>query len=286
MKRNKFIVLMMSCIFALSVTSCSGDKNSSTIEVNTNPDTTVSDDAESKNNAGDSSDDGSSNANAQTTVAYPSLVDEDGNFVTEITVTDAAGATQTEYVIVNDSNEIVTDNDGNNIKPSAPVKPTVEVMNPTSKATALWIGSFNSNSETEDDKWFDLKEDGDFMAITFKVKDNCPEGNYKVTLNPTASSFSDEKSNSITPVYSSGTISVGNAQAETNAPSTSGTQLYITDKTAQPGETVTVNIGINNNTKGLLGFIVCFDYDSSALELVDIKPVGFISTTGDFTSSV
>lgn len=288
---NKFIVLMMSCIFALSIISCDRKANSSTIEVNKgNDSSSVATTGENSSNDNSDSSDTVNNDTAE--VTQPAFADEDGNYVTEVIVTsdgkivtDEQGAAQTEYVIIDDQNNIVTDAAGEAVKPSAPVIPSLNITGTTTKDTALWIGGIVTD-EAGKQSIKGFNDNGQFMEITFKVKENCQEGNYKVAFNPSTCSFSDNNSQNLVPVYRAGTVTVGNAQAPESQSSSSSTEISLSNASAQPGETVTLYTSINNNTLGILGFVLSFSYNSDALELVSIQKTGLIADFGDFATSL
>ncbi|MBE6842019.1 MAG: hypothetical protein E7510_04215 [Ruminococcus sp.] len=225
-------------------------------------------------------------------VTQPAFADEDENYATEVTVTSddktvtsEQGSAQTEYVIIDDRNHVVTDTVEESVKLSAPIIPSLNVTEIKTKDSALWIGGIvTDESGKQSIKGFN--DNGQFMEITFKVKENCQEGNYKVAFDLSTCSFSDNDLQNLLPVYHDGTITVGNAQAPQAQSSSSSTEVYLSNANAQPGETVTLYTSINNNTLGILGFVLSFSYNSDALELVSIQETGLIADFGDFETSL
>ena len=211
------------------------------------------------------------NANGQTVTSYVAVTDDGGN-----KVVDDNGKVVTELVTVpapqgGDAN---TGNNGGN----------------TSETT---VAGGNNNAATEDNQnaaapytpktdrfqayWMDMSQNkdiifnGDFIDITFKVKETTPDGNYILNLaTPTnASEFANWDAKALVPAITNGCITVGNATPEAQtATNASDFKLTADSLTAQPGETVTMRIQIADNP-GMVAFVLRLDYDSNALEIVD-----------------
>lgn len=275
-KKHRIKAILFSCIFALSITACTKDKDSNQTGNNTQ--------STSSQNAS------SDNIGASITEApVPEFVDEDGNFVTQIVVTsdgvaltDAQGSEQTEYVIVDIDNNILKDNNGEPIKPSVPVVTSTASATENKKSVGcLWI-----SNQVNNNKIIGLPgEDGNLVEYKFKVNENAPAGNYKITLSASGSSFADYNGDAVTPVYQSGTISVGEVEVPAeNKPSSDTTHVYITNASANPGETITVYAAIRNNKEGMAGIVLRVDYNSDIFTLESLQRTGIIESIGDFSS--
>lgn len=209
-------------------------------------------------------------SNGQTVTSYVAVTDDGGN-----KVVDDNGKVVTELVTVPASQEDDA-NTGNN-------------SNNTSETTAA--GGNNAATENNQNAaapytpktdhfqayWMDMSQNkdiifnGDFIDITFKVKETTPDGNYIVNLaTPTnASEFANWDAKALVPAITNGCITVGNATPEVQtATNASDFQLTADSLTAQPGETVTMRIQITENP-GMVAFVLRLDYDSNALEIVD-----------------
>ncbi len=121
--------------------------------------------------------------------------------------------------------------------------------------------------------WLDMsqKEDyvfnGDFIDVTFRVKDDAPDGNYTIGIGEC--DFANYDAETVTYTTVDGDIAVGSAEKlETGTPSGDGTIQIVCETTeAQQGDEVTVRFDMSNNP-GIVALIFRFTYDQNALEFV------------------
>ena len=125
--------------------------------------------------------------------------------------------------------------------------------------------------------WMDISKDepfyfeGEFIKITFKLKDNIPERDYPVRINPDFSSIAGQ---TITAdQVGQGTIRVGSDIEAQDFSSATGFVTYADNVSAKPGETIDYYINIKNNP-GLAAFIVWFYYDANAMDVVSVTSAG------------
>ena len=125
--------------------------------------------------------------------------------------------------------------------------------------------------------WMDISKDepfyfeGEFIKITFKLKDNIPERDYPERINPDFSSIAGQ---TITAdQVGQGTIRVGSDIEAQDFSSATGFVTYADNVSAKPGETIDYYINIKNNP-GLAAFIVWFYYDANAMDVVSVTSAG------------
>lgn len=184
-------------------------------------------------------------------------------------VTDAEGNTVTEVVTVG-GNSSSSGNSGSGDESS---------NSNDSNGDSTGGGDGDSTSDYTPDMrnfqayWLDMSygEDvvcnGDFLDVTFRIKEDAPDGNY--ALLEGANDFANWDAEHVDVSFVAGDIAVGSAaQQETGTPE-SGT-FTITAGTAKgnPGDEVTVRFDMSDNP-GIVAMIFRFRYDANALEVVD-----------------
>ncbi|MBQ5989331.1 MAG: hypothetical protein IJL67_07530 [Oscillospiraceae bacterium] len=302
MKKRIFIcaVLMASALCLASCDGVSPDPASST--------------------AGQSSD--SSTQNDE----YIPEKDADGNTIEVVEVTDAqgevvkdeAGKPVTELNIVDDKGTVITDASGNKAKPNIPSKPTKTSPSPSASAGNGSNGNNSSNNGGNDSGnstpskasdelvaflWYGdskvvngkakfdcITSDTDILEITFKIKDGAKNGKYEVKYyedGDHSSSFCDDSDDiqSIPVTYVAGVIGVNESVSDNAIPS-SGLTFAVSSAEGKPGDTVTVKCSLNHVSTPVAAFNSYLSYDTSVLEPVSVKNVGFIEKSGNFTSNV
>jgi len=193
-------------------------------------------------------------------------------------VTDAKGEPVTQVVeATNAKGEKATDAAG---------QPATEIV----KVTQVVSGGSSSKPDTKPEStytakrdgryamWLDISKDedfffnGDFIEVTFKVKDDAPDGDYPISL---TTDLSNIKAVSLKPdALVDGVIRVNNGTIEAADVSDQSGLVFYGDKTAaKQGDEITYHINIANNP-GLAAFCVWFYYDGNALEVVDCAPSG------------
>lgn len=122
--------------------------------------------------------------------------------------------------------------------------------------------------------WLDMSQsrdyvfNGDFVDVTFRVKDDAPDGNYTIGIGEC--DFANWDAETVTYTTVDGDLAIGSAQQkETGTPGDDGTIKLVCESTsAQQGEEVTVRFTISDNP-GIVGLIFRFTFDQNALEFVD-----------------
>lgn len=285
MKKNILIASLLMA--ALSLTACSSVENPSTTTTNVKDSGSVSD-SDSASDASDAADLYDEILNVPFTELVVPETDKEGNKIEVIQVTDAAGAAVkdefenpvTELAIVDDKGTIVTDAQGQNVKPNVELTPVSR-----SSLAFLWFG--NTKSVNGKTLFQEITEDGDVIELTFKVKDNAPEGVYDISHLSDAghsSSFCDQDVESLDIQYCTGYISVGRDAKESEPGS--GLSFVVSSAQAKAGDTVTLKCSLKNVSKGIVAFNSYFKYDDNALELVSINALDSISSKGEFTTSM
>ncbi|MCR5109650.1 MAG: hypothetical protein K6B38_01930 [Ruminococcus sp.] len=183
-------------------------------------------------------------------------------------------------------------------------KATATSATTTAKATATSATTTASEAETtvtttsagyvaETDAkyfmWVDIAKDKDyvfndeFIKLSFKIKEDIPDKDYTIRLKP---DLSDIKGVSIYPdSVIHGTIRVNSGSiAPVDVSAETGMAVYGDNIACKQGDTVDYYINFKNNS-GIAGALIWFYYDSNAMELVSLKPVGEfaeIAENGDY----
>ena len=208
------------------------------------------------------------------------VTDAEGQPVTEVvtvtdasgeTVTDAKGETVTETVKVTTvvKKPASSGNNGNN-NSTTPSKPNGNNDNDNN--------SNNSNYTPANDgryyMWLDISKnenfyfEGDMLKMSFKVKENIPDGDYKIRLTHDLSSIAGVSLNS-TSKSIDGTIRVNNGDIEpADVSNETGMIIYGDNVACKQGDTIDYYINIKNN-EGLAAFCIWVYFDSNALEFID-----------------
>ena len=244
-------------------TGKSGDGNpfaSDSGDVDLNEDDPVAD-TTSANNSG----------NAATTTSIVTVTDSNGE-----TVTDAQGEPVTEIVTSpanSDNNSGNNNNNNNNTNNGG----SNNGGNSNTVTTTPSAEDYVSSTDKMYCLWMDISKDepfyfeGEFIKITFKLKDNIPERDYPVRINPDFSSIAGQ---TITAdQVGQGTIRVGSDIEAQDFSSATGFVTYADNVSAKPGETIDYYINIKNNP-GLAAFIVWFYYDANAMDVVSVTSAG------------
>ncbi|MDE6101431.1 MAG: hypothetical protein K2F73_00425 [Ruminococcus sp.] len=194
-----------------------------------------------------------------------------------------AGEPVTEIVAVTEANgEPVTQADGQ------PVTEVKTITNSTPQPDNSSSNNNNAGSNTDANyvsntkgmyaMWIDISKNEDFVfndsiiRITFRVKDNAPDGIYDIAIDPDLSSIEGV---TITPdTILNGSIKVGNVSADSVDPaSMNGFAVYGDKVSAKQGDTIEFCINMKDNP-GLAAMCIWYYYDSNALEIVDCTPDG------------
>lgn len=205
-------------------------------------------------------------------------------------VTDAEGQPVTEFVTVTDaSGETVTDADGETVTEA--VKVTTAVKKPASSGNNSSTTPSQSNGNNENSNsnsnsnytpandgryymWLDISKnknfyfEGDMLKMSFKVKDNIPDGDYKIRITHDLSSIAGVSLNS-TSKSIDGTIRVNNGDIEpADVSGETGMVIYGDNVACKQGDTIDYYINIKNN-EGLAAFCIWLYFDSNAFEFIE-----------------
>jgi len=122
--------------------------------------------------------------------------------------------------------------------------------------------------------WLDMTQMGDynfngeFLTITFQIKNETPDGNYPVTIATTDIASWDLSQ--YTPRIINGEVSVnGTPASQEDIPADEFT-LKLNSVSGKQGDTVTMVMDLQNNP-GFCGFVIDVQYDSNALSIVEAK---------------
>lgn len=223
-------------------------------------------------------------ADENSEVEYVEVTDANGENVTEyIDVTDAEGENVTEYVEVTDANGVAEkDENGEPVTEAVQVTTAVNVTEPVNGS-----GDNSDNNgyipytDSAYAMWIDISKDADFefqdafISVTFKVKENIPDGEYPVTVsNPDFSSLKNGVTGVDPDIVQNGIVYVnkkGTAQKEFTEDD--GFVVYVDNVECKQGDEITVNFNMKNNP-GMVGMNFWFDYDKNAMDIVKCRAVG------------
>lgn len=223
----------------------------------------------------------SGDPNADMNAADPTKPADDVQDTTKVEeVTDAQGQPVTQMVIVTDKDNGQPVTDANGATVTEPVKVTtiVNVSGSDKTPDAKPSSDYVSKRDSRYTLWYDISKDknflfeDDFIEIKFKVKDNIPDGDYKISISP---DLSDIKGAVVQPAkVLEGTVRVNNGSIEpTDVSNETGFVFYGDNVSCKQGDEITYHINLKNNV-GIAGFVVWFYFDSNALEVVDCYPCG------------
>ena len=203
-----------------------------------------------------------------------------------ITVTEANGEAKTEVVNVTDAEgENVTDSNGED------VTEVVEVTEAVTDEKATQGGNANTPNTTDASYvpymgesyaiWLDISKDadyvfnGEFIEITFKIKDNAPQGVYNVNItNPDLANIYKGGTTVKPDTVESGKVFVGTkAEKQREFTDDDGFAIYGEYVSANPGDEVKIRFYMNNNP-GLVAINFHYEFDRNAMDIIDAKSVG------------
>lgn len=201
-------------------------------------------------------------------------------------VTDAEGQPVTETVTVTDANgKTVTDSKGETVTETVKVttvvkKPASSGNNSSTTPSKSEENNDNSNSNytpANDGRyymWLDISKnenfyfEGDMLKMSFKVKENIPDGDYKIRITHDLSSIAGVSLNS-TSKSIDGTIRVNNGDIEpADVSGETGMVIYGDNVACKQGDTIDYYINIKNN-EGLAAFCIWLYFDSNAFEFIE-----------------
>lgn len=206
--------------------------------------------------------------------------------VTEyIPVTEADGTPATTYVPVTEADgEPVTDAEGQPETSAVEVTTSVVVEGNEGTSTdehvpyvdsayALWI-----DISKKDDFHFD----DEFIKVTFKIKEDIPDGAYDVVIsNPDFSLYGGISLDPDTIVNGKVYVS-SEAEPQREITDADGFTVYCDNVSAKQGDEVTVTFRMKNNP-GMCAMMFWFDYDRNAMDIVSCEAVGEFAEIAEAT---
>lgn len=278
--RARWIACLLACAIGVSLTACGKSNDSSKSSDNS---TAAGDDSSEGTIA---SEDLAKMQKQNMTFEYALDMDDDessGN--ADVPVNENVNTQNNNSSSGEDSYVVVTDDSGNEVKDEKGNVVT-EVVKGNSKnnesSTAGSNGSgasggdsYQANIKTFQAYWLDMSSgknvvcNGDFLDVTFKIKDDAPDGNYALTAG--ANDFANWDAQSVPVSFVDGDIAVGSASEKTAGSAENGT-FTIAAGTAKgnPGDEVTVRFDMSDNP-GIVALIFRFKYDANALEVVNAE---------------
>lgn len=199
--------------------------------------------------------------------------------VTEVQeVTDAEGQPATEFVPVTEADgQEATNAEGAVVTEAVKVTEVVTnvVTKPTEKPTEP---AYVPKEDGRYAMWLDISKDENFyfedemITASFKIKENIPDGDYKVRIVPDLSDVAGVA------IYADktidGVIRVNNGEIEAvDVSNETGMVFYGDAISCKQGDTIDFNINIKNNS-GLVAFCIWFYFDSNAMEFIEAFPSG------------
>lgn len=208
----------------------------------------------------------------------------------EVTTAYIAGEPVTEIVNVTEANgEVVKDENGQpvtevKIITNATPEPagnssdnnSTPENTPTNAPETQPASEYVSNTKGMYAMWIDISKNKNFVfndsiiKITFKVKEDAPDGIYNISLNPDLSSI--EGVSIVPDTILNGSIQVGGSAGSADQ-ALNGFSVYGDNVTAKQGDTVEFSINMKDNP-GLAALVMWYYYDSNALEVIDCVPDG------------
>ena len=291
--RTRIAAILLVAAMGITMSACSDDSDvtsaSGGAEVSDNGDTSGgdSDSSSAETNNDNNSNNNNENNNSETSAADPeSSVEEatDDPLVQEVTFdwgnntesveqdpteapTESDPVIVTEYVTVTEAGgQAATDDAGSVV---------TEVVTQTQAATsAPYIPSMDKFRSY----WLDMKKkngaynkvfNGEFLVVTFKIKEGTPDGNYPISL--TEQDFVNWEEEQLDVKTVDGHVTVGSAIQIPNGQAQPG-QFTIQAMNAKGnvGDEVEVVFNVTDNP-GLVGYIFNFQYDENAMEIVNAR---------------
>ena len=288
-RKRLIAIAVLACVVLSSAVGCS---NNSVGKGNSATKTQVSGKEEPSEESSDTSNDSSI-----TEAAAPEKIEnEEGNFVaTPFTVGSASDGNALGLVDANatanssDSSDsqaattkietvVVTDAQGSEVTDAKGTKVTETVVVTSPATSPASDGDYKSDFEGMYAMWLDISSgenyvfNGQYIKITFKIKDGIPDKDYAVRINP---DFSSNEGKSIHPdKVVQGTIRVGSGDIEpANVDGESGFILYGDNVACKQGDTIDYYINLKDNP-GLVATLLWFYYDKNAMVVESVAPVG------------
>lgn len=280
MKRNRLLAFLLVCAIGVTCGACgkSGDSSTSAKDKDSssaadNSSANDSDSAETNVNQANSEDVqkmleqnrklqmsdyelSSGNSNVPVNEGANQGSGNSDSEDSSVTVTDDSGATVTD-----DSGKAVTQkaSGGNSSNSNSTTTSGSNSKSTTGCKQLYWLDTSQGG---------DFYPDGDFVDITFKIKDDAKDGNYTLGFGSggDASQFANYDAEDVAVTYVDGDIAVGSASQKQEGSAGSGCTLIAGTAKGNQGDEVTVRYSISN-CPGICAMILRVTYDTSALEV-------------------
>lgn len=280
MKRNRLLAFLLVCAIGVTCGACgkSGDSSTSAKDKDSssaadNSSANDSDSAETNVNQANSEDVqkmleqnrklqmsdyelSSGNSNVPVNEGANQGSGNSGSEDSYVTVTDDSGATVTD-----DNGKAVTQkaSGGNSSNSNSTTTSGSNSKSTTGCKQLYWLDTSQGG---------DFYPDGDFVDITFKIKDDAKDGNYTLGFGSggDASQFANYDAEDVAVTYVDGDIAVGSASQKQEGSAGSGCTLIAGTAKGNQGDEVTVRYSISN-CPGICAMILRVTYDTSALEV-------------------
>lgn len=191
--------------------------------------------------------------------AGEATTDEDGTIVTETVAASSLGEDDMIYAVVtDDEGEATTDEDGTIVTEVVTGTAAEDDEESTLAGKLVWWMDMSDG---------DLEFNGDFLYVTFKVKDDVEDGAYPIYIGEC--DFADYSATTITYCTTDGYVLVGDAEEPETETEGDGTiELTCESVSAEAGDEITVCFTMEGNP-GIVALIFRFIYDTDVLEYVD-----------------
>lgn len=292
---KKMTALLLAAAMMLPAVACS-NIDSSNLEAEYSGDTDASgggeessssDAANENNSSNDASDNESSaenssgnNGSGGQSMDAATVVDDNGqtNFVLsfdqpgESAMVDEDGSTIVTTVRGTDGNYYtpVTDINGATVtEPSGEVK--TELYTGTTNAASYPDNSYQPDFKTYQALWMDISKkadyvfDGNLLEFEIEIPETTQDGVYPIEIYFT--DFANYDAESLRDIaVNAGYVCVNSEEPAPSAPVDGKITLTPDTVSAKPGETVRLNVRIDNNT-GIVAFVIRMHYDSNAMTI-------------------
>ncbi len=295
--RTRIAAILLVAAMGVTMSACSDDSDltsaSGGAEISDNGDTSADDDSSTaenndkdnnNDNNNDKTDDKNNNEeskdapenNVEETTSDPLVHDvtfvwgDDTEAVDQDPTEPPAEADPiivTEYVAVTEAGgETATDNEGSVVTEvvTKTEMPTASAYVPSmDKFRSYWLDMKKSNGE------YNKVFNGEFLIVTFKIKDSTPDGNYPITM--TEQDFVNWEEEQLDVKTVDGCVTVGDAIPVPNGQAQPGQfTIQALNASGNVGDEVDVIFNVTDNP-GLVGYIFNFQYDRNALEIVNAR---------------
>ncbi|MBQ8514950.1 MAG: hypothetical protein IJ496_06085 [Ruminococcus sp.] len=282
--RAGIAAILLVAVMGITLSGCSNDKDS--VESASNSAAEVSDngDADNSNSDNSASEDSAENGDnseveVETEEDPTAILVQEATFIWGTDEGSGNDDTQdpteapepevvvvTEYVAVTEAGgEQATDAAGETVTEVVTQTQTeaVTYVPAMDNFRSYWLDMVKKNGE------YNKVFNGEFLVVTFKIKEGTPDGNYPITFGEQDFVNWEEEQLDVKTV--DGYVTVGDA-IPTAAGQAQPGQFTIQAKsvTGKAGDEVEVIFNVNDNP-GLVGYVFNFEYDKNALEIVDAR---------------